>query len=539
MMKGIGVSEGFGIGRAVVIQEANLDYSHVSYTTADEEKSRLNNAVEQFKAETQKIADELTASAGAKEAEIMNGHIEMISDPFMVQQMEDAIDGGAVAEAAVDSTCTTFHDMFESSGDELMMQRASDVNDIKEGILSILLGVKTVNISAVPEGSVLIARDFTPSMTGQINPKNVAGIIAEIGGYTSHSAILARAMSVPAVLSVPGAVSDIQDGAEIVLDGASGEVIPNPDPDTLQKYREKRKEYLEEIARLKKFRTLPTVTSDGVKKAIYCNIGKPEDARMADTNGAEGIGLFRTEFLFMGRDSEPTEDEQYEAYSSVAKIMGDREVIIRTLDVGGDKEIPYLSITKEDNPFMGFRAIRYCLKNKDLFKRQLRALLRAGADGNIKIMLPLVTTVDEVVAAKALINECEDELEAEGKPYKDVPVGIMVETPSAALLSDELAKVSAFFSIGTNDLTGYTMCADRGNPDVAYLYDCMQPSVLRAIEMTIKNAKAAGIPAGMCGEAAADPRMIPHLLKWGLDEFSVSPSSVLKTRAIIAENPAE
>lgn len=260
---------------------------------------------------------------------------------------------------------------------------------------------------------------------------------------------------------------------------------------------------------------------------------------MADTNGAEGIGLFRTEFLFMGRDSEPTEEEQYEAYSSVAKIMGYREVIIRTLDVGGDKEIPYLSIKKEDNPFMGFRAIRYCLKNKELFKRQLRALLRAGADGNIKIMLPLVTTVEEVTAAKALIQECEKELEAEGKPYRDVPVGIMVETPSAALLSDELARVSAFFSIGTNDLTGYTMCADRGNPDVAYLYDCMQPSVLRAIEMTIKNAKAAGIPVGMCGEAAADPRMIPHLLKWGLDEFSVSPSSVLKTRSLIAENPAK
>lgn len=539
MMKGIGVSEGFGIGRAVVIQEANLDYSKVSYTTAEEEKSRLNQAVEQFKAETQKIADELTASAGAKEAEIMNGHIEMISDPFMVQQMEDAIDGGAVAEAAVDTTCTTFHDMFESSGDELMMQRASDVNDIKEGILSILLGVKTVNISAVPEGSVLIAKDFTPSMTGQINPEKVAGIIAEIGGYTSHSAILARAMSVPAVLSVPGAVSDIPDGADVVLDGASGKVIPNPDADTLQEYREKRKQYLEDMERLKKFRTLPTVTSDGVTKAIYCNIGKPEDARMADTNGAEGIGLFRTEFLFMGRDSEPTEEEQYEAYSSVAKIMGYREVIIRTLDVGGDKEIPYLSIKKEDNPFMGFRAIRYCLKNKELFKRQLRALLRAGADGNIKIMLPLVTTVEEVTAAKALIQECEKELEAEGKPYRDVPVGIMVETPSAALLSDELARVSAFFSIGTNDLTGYTMCADRGNPDVAYLYDCMQPSVLRAIEMTIKNAKAAGIPVGMCGEAAADPRMIPHLLKWGLDEFSVSPSSVLKTRSLIAENPAK
>ncbi len=538
MQKGIGVSEGYGIGKAVVIKEVDLDYSSVSFSTPEGEKQRLQEAVAAFKAETEQMVETLTASAGAKQAEILQGHIEMISDPFMVQQMEEAIDGGAVAEAAADTVCQSFHDMFAASGDELLMQRASDVSDIRDGLLSLLLGVSQVNLAAVPAGSILIAKDFTPSMTGQINPANTAGILAEIGGYTSHSAILARAMQVPAVLSLAGATS-IPEGSTVILDGASGEVLVDPDEKTLAEYQKKQREFLEEREALKKYRTLPTVTSDGVRKAIYCNIGKPEDARAADDNGCEGIGLFRTEFLFMDRSEEPSEDEQYEAYSQVAKRMGDREVIIRTLDIGGDKDIPYLKMEKEDNPFLGHRAIRYCLDNQELFKRQLRAILRAGADGNVKIMLPLITCVEEIEAAKQLAERCKEELKEEGVPYGDCPIGIMVETPSAAILSDVMAQHAAFFSIGTNDLTGYIMCADRGNPQVANLYDAMQPSVLRAIETVIRNAKSAGIPVGMCGEAAADPRLIPSLLKWGLDEFSVSPSSVLKTRAVIAENPAE
>ncbi len=535
MLKGIGVSEGYGIGKVVILQEADLDYSAVTYTSAEEEKARLQAAVAQFKEETEQLVKDLTASAGAKEAEILSGHIEMISDPFMIGQMEEGIDGGAVAEAAADTVCNMFRDMFAGSGDELLMQRASDVGDIRDGLLSILLGVKQVKISEVPKGTVLVAKDLTPSMTGQIHPENVRGIVAEIGGFTSHSAILARAMQIPAVLSVPNALEVLENGEDIVLDGAKGIVLPSPSKEERGQYEEKAARFAKERAALEKYRTLPTLTKDGEKRAIYCNIGKPEDARMAEQNGCEGIGLFRTEFLFMDRDSEPSEDEQYEAYSSVAKLMRGKEVIIRTLDIGGDKDIPYLSIEKEDNPFLGHRAIRYCLDHPDLFKRQLRAILRAGADGNVKVMLPLVTTVGEVEAAKALLRECMDELSAKGIPYKEVPVGIMVETPSAALLSDEFAKIAAFFSIGTNDLTGYIMCADRGNPNVASLYDTMQPSVLKAIKLTIRNAKAAGIPVGMCGEAAADPRLTQKLLSWGLDEFSVSPSSVLKTRAQIAE----
>ena len=539
MLKGTGVSEGYGIGNAVIIEDVSLDYSGVRFTDPDTEKARLTAAIEEVIRKTEQIAEELKESAGEKEAEIMLGHIGLINDPFMKSQMEEKIDAGSVAEAAADETCQFFEMMFANSGDTLMEQRASDIADIKTDLLSTLLGVQSVDISAVPKGSILIAKDFTPSMTGRIKKENVEGIVAEVGGVTSHSAILARAMGIPAVLSVADAVSGaIADGQPMILDGSAGKLILDPSEEEKAAYEEKKAVYLSELEELKKFASVPTVTKNGVARGVYGNIGKPEDAQMVVQNGGEGIGLFRTEFLFMDRDQEPTEEEQFEAYSTVAKTMRDREVIIRTLDIGGDKEIPFLPLQKEDNPFMGYRAIRFCLDNKDLYKRQIRAILRASEFGNVKIMLPLVTCMEEVTEAKAFIAECAEELRAEGKDIKDVPVGIMVETPSAAIISDQLAEEVAFFSIGTNDLTGYTMCADRGNQKVAHLYDCMYPSVLRAIEMTIKNAKAAGIPVGMCGEAAADPRLIPKLLEWGLDEFSVTPSSILKTRKIISEHDA-
>jgi len=428
-----------------------------------------------------------------------------------------------------------FYDMFAGMDDEMMRQRASDVKDIKESLLSLLLGVKTVDIGAVPAGTVLIARDFTPSMTSRINKENVAAIVTEVGGVTSHSAILARAMGIPAALSVPNATAAIRDSDELIVDGFKGKVIVSPTSDETEEYAAKQAAYLKEKESLNAYFGKPTVTRSGQKKAVYGNIGKAEDAQNVVQNGGEGIGLFRTEFLFMDRDHEPTEEEQYEAYSTVAKTMDGKEVIIRTLDIGGDKAIEYLSIEKEENPFLGHRAIRYCLDNKPIFKKQLRALLRAAVFGDVKIMLPLVTTVEEVREAKELIAECARELRDEGLEYREAPVGVMIETPSAALISDLLAKEAAFFSIGTNDLTGYTMAVDRGNAKVSKLYDAFQPSVLRAIEMTIRNANAAGIPVGMCGEAAADPRLIPDLVKWGLDEFSVSPSSILQTRKNICE----
>ncbi len=538
MLKGIGVSEGYGIGKAIIIEDISLDYSAVKYTDAASEKSRLEEAIAKCIGKTQEIAAQLKVSAGEKEAEIMSGHVEMLQDPFMKQQMEERIDGGEVAESAVDGVCQFFIDMFAGTGDELMEQRASDVKDIRDDLLSLLLGVTMVDISAVPKGSVLIAKDFTPSMTGRINCDNVVGMIAEVGGVTSHSAILARAMGLPAVLSVEGATQKLEDGRLLVVDGSNGHVLPDPTAEEIAEYTVLQKQYEAEKEDLQRFASMSTVTANGVPKAVYGNIGKPEDVQNVVQHGGEGIGLFRTEFLFMDRNQEPTEEEQFEAYSTVAKAMHGKEVIIRTLDVGGDKDIPYLAIEKEDNPFLGFRAIRYCLQNPELFKRQLRAILRASAFGNVKIMLPMVTCADEIHAAKALVAQCAEELAAEGHAVADVPVGIMIETPAAALTAEELAKEADFFSIGTNDLTGYVMAVDRGNSKVSGLYDVMQPAVLKAIELAIKGAKENGIPVGMCGEAAADPRLTARLLEWGLDEFSVSPSSILRTRKAILENNA-
>lgn len=535
MLKGIGASQGYGIGKAVIITDAKLDYNHVKYTTAQAEKERLQKAVDTFIKETRALAEEVKSSAGDKEAEILEGHIVMLSDPFMLSQMQENIDGGSVAEKAVDSVCTMFIDMFSGVDDELTQQRASDVKDIKDSLLKILLGVDVINISEVPAGSVLIAKDFTPSMTGQIKKENVSAILTEVGGITSHSAILARAMGLPAVLSIDNVTTLVKNGQTVAVDGFKGKVTVEPSDEEKAEFEAKQAEYLREKESLKLYFGKQTVTKSGIKKAVYGNIGKAEDVQNVLQNSGEGIGLFRTEFLFMDRSCEPSEEEQFEAYSTVAKAMDGREVIIRTLDVGGDKDIPYLNIEKEENPFLGHRAIRYCLDNRELFKKQLRALLRSAVYGDVKIMLPLVTTLDEVRAAKELIAECSEELEAEGKQYKNTPIGVMIETPSAVFISDLLAKEVDFFSIGTNDLTGYTMAVDRGNAQVRNLYDVFQPSVLRAIETTVKNAKAAGIQVGMCGEAAADTRLIPKLIEWGLDEFSVSPGSILQTRKTICE----
>ncbi len=534
--KGIGVSEGYGIGKAVVMQELKLDYSGKSFTDAETESARLDAAVEKFTAETKALISELSANAGEKNAEILQGHLAMLADPFMIGQMKDAISGGVIAEQAADNVCTMFYQIFSAADDELTRQRATDVSDIKTGLLKILLGVEEIDIAKVEKGSILVACDFTPSMTSKINPKNVEGVIGEIGGVTSHSAIIARALGIPCILGVKDAASVIKTGDELIVDAVRGEIIVSPSADEKAEYMLLKEQEQNERLMLKEYINKPTVTKSGLKKAVYANIAKAEDVHNAVVNGAEGIGLFRTEFLYMDRNQAPGEEEQFEAYSSVAKAMGGREVIIRTLDVGGDKHIPYLEIEKEENPFMGLRAIRYCLKNTELFKVQLRALLRAACYGNIKIMLPLVCTEDEVIKAKSLLEECKAELSAEGKEYKkDIKLGIMVETPAAVLVAERLAAVSDFFSIGTNDLTGYTMAADRGNNEVSYLYNSNDPAVLKAIEITVKSAKRANIPVGMCGEAAADPKMIPRLIDWGLDEFSVSSSRILKTRKLICD----
>ena len=535
ILQGIAASNGVGLGRAVCVREETLDYSDVRYAGKEAEKERLQAAMEEFETRTDAMAQRIRAQVGEKEAEILMGQVTMLADPFMRSQMEEAIDNGSCAEAAVDTVCTMYADMFAGVEDELMRQRSTDVKDIRDRLLSILLGVTGVDLSRLPAGSVLVARDLTPSMTVGLNREHIAGILTEVGGKTSHSAILARALELPAVLSVPKALELIEDGDGLIVDGSAGRAILNPDENTRGEYLKRQQEFQAKRAALEVYRDQATVDADGKVYHLYANIGSAAEAEAAAQSGAEGIGLFRTEFLFMNRTSLPDEMVQYEAYQAVSKTMAGKEVIIRTLDVGGDKAIEYLGMDKEDNPFLGHRAIRYCLDRPELYKVQLRALLRAGAEEkNIKIMLPLVTCVEEVRTARALLDQCKAELEAEGLPYdKDIKLGIMVETPSAALIADLLAKESDFFSIGTNDLTQYTMAVDRGNAKVEKLYKTFQPSVLRSIRNIITAAKEAGIPVGMCGEAAADPCLLPLLMTWGLDEFSVSSSSVLDTRANI------
>lgn len=536
MYTGIGASAGIGIGSVVIVKEPSLAYDNVAVSDIAAEKERFNNALEKCIAKTQAMAEDMKTRVGAKEAEILEGHVLLLMDPEMTGQINANIENEKMcAEAAVEQVCDMYAQMFASIEDEMFQQRATDVCDIKTRLLKILLDVEDLDLANVPEGTVLVAEDLTPSMTAGINPANVSGVLTEIGGKTSHSAILARALEIPAVLSIEGIVSKVENGQTVILDGSAGKVFLSPDEATLKEYTAKREEYLAEKAALQAFVGKESATADGHVIELCANIGKPEDALKVVECDGEGVGLFRTEFLFMDRPQVPTEDEQFEAYKKVAETLEGKPVIIRTLDIGGDKEIPYLGLSKEENPFLGFRAVRLCLKREDLYRPQLRALLRASAYGEIKIMVPMISCVDELRAVKAMLEELKADLDEKGIPYnKDIKVGIMVETPAASLMADAFAKEADFFSIGTNDLTGYTMAVDRGNPDVAYLYSTYNPAVLRSIERVIKAGKAEGTMVGMCGEAAADPLLTPLLLSFGLDEFSVSATSILATRKTIS-----
>lgn len=535
MLHGTPASEGIGLGRVMIVEEAKLEYNNVTVTDTEAEVERFRNAVKIFCDNTAAQADALKASAGKKEAEILEGHIQMMKDPYMCGEIEKLIDNGQCAEAALEYMCDMFISMFSATDDELTQQRAADVKDLKTSMLSILLGVKEVKLSAAPKGTVVVAKELTPSMTAGINKENIVGIITETGGKTSHSAILARALEIPAVLSVNGAVSKLSAGEYVIVDGSEGVVIDEPDDAVIQEYNTKRINFLKERKELENFRGKATKALSGEEYELFCNIGKPEDAIKAVDADGEGVGLFRTEFLFMDRTALPTEDEQFDAYKKAALTLKGKPVIIRTLDIGGDKEIPYLGLKKEENPFLGFRAIRYCLKHKDLFKTQLRAIVRASAFGDVRIMFPLITAVEELREGKALVEEVKAELREQGVEFNEnIPVGIMTETSAAVMIADILAKESDFFSIGTNDLTGYTMACDRGNDDVAYLYSPLQPSVLRGIKYIIDCANKNNISVGMCGEAAANPMMVPLLMSFGLTEFSVSAPSVLKVRKTIS-----
>ena len=534
---GVGAAEGIGIGVAKVVREQNVEVVKKTVSDSEAEVNSFMRVLDITKAETEEMSQALEKNASAKEAEILFGHIMLMSDPMLVDEIVNRIKGESVcAEYVIEEVCNQYAAVFASMDNELMQQRATDMLDIKTRLIKKILGIENTDLSKLPYGSILVAKDLTPSMTAGLNPENVLGIVTQFGGKTSHSAILARALEIPAVVGISNLPEDISDDTDILLDGESGEVIILPTDVEKTEYEDKKKKYDANKELLKKYRELPSISKDGKKVEIAGNIGSPEDAKKVIENGGEGIGLFRTEFLFMDRDCMPTEEEQFESYKEVAVAMEGRPVIIRTLDIGGDKEIPYMGIVQDENPFLGYRAIRLCLDRKDdIYIPQLRALLRASAFGNIKIMLPLVTSMDEIREAKALINDIKKELDEKNIAYnKNIEVGIMVETAAASLLADIFAKEVDFFSIGTNDLIQYTMSVDRGNVKIAGLYSPFSPAVLRSINRIITEGKKAGIMVGMCGEAAADPLLIPALLAWGMDEFSMSASSILKSRQIIS-----
>lgn len=538
MLRGIGTSKGIGIGKALIIHKCKNAVSRVKIKDTEAEVDKFNEAVEKFIQETNELVDKLSQKLNGddKNALVLKNQEYLIRDPEFTSGVISAITNDKLnAEAAVEDTCEMLKNIFLSFNNDTMTQRVADIEDMKQRLIAIMQGQKHIDLTKLSDNTVIIADEIHPSMTANMDTEHIAGIISEKGGDTSHASILARALEIPAVLSVKDICSKIAEGEEVIVDGAYGEVFVNPTPITLKIYNKKKKAYDERVKELKKYIDKQTVTRDGRKVMLAANIGNADEAAKAVKAGAEGVGLFRTEFLFMNKQALPTEEEQYNEYKKAAVVLDGRQLTIRTLDIGGDKDIPYMGLTKELNPFLGYRAIRFCLDRVDIFTTQLRAVLRASAYGNIRIMIPMITSVTEVQAVKKIINGiCRDLDKKDIKYDKDIKIGVMVETPAAAIMADVLAHEVDFFSIGTNDLTQYTLAVDRGNENVAYLYSALNPAVIRSIKHIIECAHNAGIEAGMCGEAAADERMIPLLLNFGLDEFSVTVSRVLKTRKEIA-----
>ena len=538
MLRVIGTSKGIGIGKALIIHKCKNAVSRVKIKDTEAEVDKFNEAVEKFIQETNELVDKLSQKLNGddKNALVLKNQEYLIRDPEFTSGVISAITNDKLnAEAAVEDTCEMLKNIFLSFNNDTMTQRVADIEDMKQRLIAIMQGQKHIDLTKLSDNTVIIADEIHPSMTANMDTEHIAGIISEKGGDTSHASILARALEIPAVLSVKDICSKIAEGEEVIVDGAYGEVFVNPTPITLKIYNKKKKAYDERVKELKKYIDKQTVTRDGRKVMLAANIGNADEAAKAVKAGAEGVGLFRTEFLFMNKQALPTEEEQYNEYKKAAVVLDGRQLTIRTLDIGGDKDIPYMGLTKELNPFLGYRAIRFCLDRVDIFTTQLRAVLRASAYGNIRIMIPMITSVTEVQAVKKIINGiCRDLDKKDIKYDKDIKIGVMIETPAAAIMADVLAHEVDFFSIGTNDLTQYTLAVDRGNENVAYLYSALNPAVIRSIKHIIECAHNAGIEAGMCGEAAADERMIPLLLNFGLDEFSVTVSRVLETRKEIA-----
>ncbi|KPI49251.1 phosphoenolpyruvate-protein phosphotransferase [Clostridioides difficile] len=533
--KGIGASPGVALGKALVVEHSELVIEKKSIDNVEAEITKLENAVAVSKEELIKVKEKASEELGAEEAEIFEAHLLVLEDPELIGSAIDKIKTESVnAEYALNEIKEMFVSMFESMDNEYMKERAADIKDVTNRILRHILGIKVVDLSALSEEVVLIAHDLTPSDTATMNKKMVLGFLTDIGGRTSHTAIMSRTLEIAAIVGLNDITSKVKDGDFVVFNGDTGEVIVNPDEEIINKYTELKAKYEEERKALQLLKGKPSVTLDGKHVELAGNIGTPNDIEGLIKNDAEGVGLYRTEFLYMDRDSFPTEEIQYEAYKAVLEGMDGKPIVIRTLDIGGDKELSYLSMEPEMNPFLGYRAIRLCLDRKDIFKAQLRALYRASVHGRLRIMFPMISSLEELLQAKEVVKEVLAELDSEGVTYaKDVEIGMMIEVPSAAVISDVLAKHVDFFSIGTNDLIQYTCAVDRMNQKISYLYNQFNPAVLRLIKTVIDNAHKEGKWAGMCGESAGDQKMIPILLGMGLDEFSMSPISILPARKLI------
>ncbi|HEA6511939.1 TPA: phosphoenolpyruvate--protein phosphotransferase [Staphylococcus aureus] len=533
LIKGIAASDGVAIAKAYLLVEPDLTFDkNEKVTDVEGEVAKFNSAIEASKVELTKIRNNAEVQLGADKAAIFDAHLLVLDDPELIQPIQDKIKNeNANAATALTDVTTQFVTIFESMDNEYMKERAADIRDVSKRVLSHILGVELPNPSMIDESVVIVGNDLTPSDTAQLNKEFVQGFATNIGGRTSHSAIMSRSLEIPAIVGTKSITQEVKQGDMIIVDGLNGDVIVNPTEDELIAYQDKRECYFADKKELQKLRDADTVTVDGVHADLAANIGTPNDLPGVIENGAQGIGLYRTEFLYMGRDQMPTEEEQFEAYKEVLEAMDGKRVVVRTLDIGGDKELSYLNLPEEMNPFLGYRAIRLCLAQQDIFRPQLRALLRASVYGKLNIMFPMVATINEFREAKAILLEEKENLKNEGHDISDdIELGIMVEIPATAALADVFAKEVDFFSIGTNDLIQYTLAADRMSERVSYLYQPYNPSILRLVKQVIEASHKEGKWTGMCGEMAGDETAIPLLLGLGLDEFSMSATSILKAR---------
>lgn len=533
LIKGIAASDGVAIAKAYLLVEPDLTFDkNEKVTDVEGEVAKFNNAIEASKVELTKIRNNAEVQLGADKAAIFDAHLLVLDDPELIQPIQDKIKNeNANAASALTDVTTQFVTIFEYMDNEYMKERAADIRDVSKRVLSHILGVELPNPSMIDESVVIVGNDLTPSDTAQLNKEFVQGFATNIGGRTSHSAIMSRSLEIPAIVGTKSITQEVKQGDMIIVDGLNGDVIVNPTEDELIAYQDKRERYFADKKELQKLRDADTVTVDGVHAELAANIGTPNDLPGVIENGAQGIGLYRTEFLYMGRDQMPTEEEQFEAYKEVLEAMDGKRVVVRTLDIGGDKELSYLNLPEEMNPFLGYRAIRLCLAQQDIFRPQLRALLRASVYGKLNIMFPMVATINEFREAKAILLEEKENLKNEGHDISDdIELGIMVEIPATAALADVFAKEVDFFSIGTNDLIQYTLAADRMSERVSYLYQPYNPSILRLVKQVIEASHKEGKWTGMCGEMAGDETAIPLLLGLGLDEFSMSATSILKAR---------